>query len=477
MKSPSTFRCLSIVLAGVLSAGAHADNRSSLPATLLFDNATGIAESYSTTGTIDLANPFFQSLGGNGRACVSCHQPDTGWTVTPSNIRARFTATRGTDPIFRSNDGAVSPEADVSTVAARRQAYAMLLDKGLIRVGIAIPAHAQFDLVAVDDPYHHASASELSLFRRPLPATNLKFLSTVMWDGRETFKDPASTVCIAATANCFATLHFDLADQARGATTGHAQAPQPPTAAQVEAIVDFEASLYTAQIFDDAAGKLTAQGGLGGPKQLARQDFYFGINDVVSNDYRTGALFDPAVFHLYDEWQRDKRMPVDADDAHRVDARAAVFRGQTLFNSKPIRITGVSGLNDDLGVAVFQGTCSTCHDAPGAGDHSIPAPLNIGTADASRRTPDLPLYTLRHNVAPFEVVQTTDPGRALITGQWKDVGRFKGPILRGVAIRAPYFHNGSAQDLPAVVDFYNQRFEIGLTGQEIDDLVAFLRAL
>lgn len=41
------------------------------------------------------------------------------------------------------------------------------------------------ELVAVDDPYHFASAAERSLFRRPLPSTNLKFDSAVMWDGRE----------------------------------------------------------------------------------------------------------------------------------------------------------------------------------------------------------------------------------------------------------------------------------------------------
>jgi cytochrome c peroxidase len=74
-------------------------------------------------------------------------------------------------------------------------------------------------------------------------------------------------------------------------------------------------------------------------------------------------------------------------------------------------------------------------------------------------------------------VQTTDPGRALITGKWKDIGRFKGPTLRALASRAPYFHNGMAGDLAAVVDFYDQRFEIGLTAQEKADLVAFLRAL
>jgi cytochrome c peroxidase len=74
-----------------------------------------------------------------------------------------------------------------------------------------------------------------------------------------------------------------------------------------------------------------------------------------------------------------------------------------------------------------------------------------------------------------ETLQTTDPGRALVTGKWKDVGRFKGPILRSVAARAPYFHNGSAPDLRAVVDFYDTRFGVGFTTAEKADLVAFLR--
>jgi len=94
----------------------------------------------------------------------------------------------------------------------------MLLDKGLIRVGIGIPRDAEFELIAADDPYRYASAAELSLFRRPLPATNLKFLTAVMWDGRETFADPASRDCILGTPSCFASIHFDLADQANGAT-------------------------------------------------------------------------------------------------------------------------------------------------------------------------------------------------------------------------------------------------------------------
>jgi cytochrome c peroxidase len=41
----------------------------------------------------------------------------------------------------------------------------------------------------------------------------------------------------------------------------------------------------------------------------------------------------------------------------------------------------------------------------------------------------------------------------------------------------PYFHNGFAADLNAVVDLHNTWFNIKLTGQEKTDLVAFLRSL
>jgi len=380
-------------------------------------------------------------------------------------VKDRFERSNGTDPIFRTNDGSNSPQADVSTVQARRRAYSMLLTKGLIRVGIGIPDDAEFELAAVDDPYLFASAREMSLFRRPLPTTNLKFLSTVMWDGRETFKDPASPDCVAGTANCFASIHFDLTDQSNGATLGHAQATTALTDAQREAIVAFETNLFTAQVFDWRAGSLSARGARGGPVPLASETFYFGINDTLVGDYRTQAPFTPTVMTLYDAWAQGG-----------TSAQRAIARGQALFNSKPISIRGVKGINDDLAVDTLPGTCTTCHNAPNAGDHSIPMPLDIGVADAARRTPDMPLYTLRHKVGG-QTVQTTDPGRALITGKWRDIARFKGPILRALATRAPYFHNGMAKDLDAVVDFYDSRFGIGFTLAEKADLVAFLRAL
>ena len=105
-----------------------------------------------------------------------------------------------------------------------------------------------------------------------------------------------------------------------------------------------------------------------------------------------------------------------------------------------------------------------------------PLPIDIGLTDEQFRAPDMPLYTLR-NRGTGQLRKTSDPGRALLTGKWKDIGKFKGPVLRGLAARAPYFHNGLAADLGAAVDFYDTRFSIGFTDHEKADLVAFLEAL
>lgn len=67
--------------------------------------------------------------------------------ITPKGVQKRFKETDGTDPLFRLVDGANSPFADVSTVENRRKAYSMLLNKANIRVGIGIPADAEFILL------------------------------------------------------------------------------------------------------------------------------------------------------------------------------------------------------------------------------------------------------------------------------------------------------------------------------------------
>jgi cytochrome c peroxidase len=102
--------------------------------------------------------------------------------------------------------------------------------------------------------------------------------------------------------------------------------------------------------------------------------------------------------------------------------------------------------------------------------------VDLGLASEARRTPDLPLYTLRC-VSTGKIVRTTDPGRALVTGKCRDIGGFKLPTLRALATRAPYFHHGGAATLDDVVTFYDGRFGIGFTPAERADLLAFLRSL
>ncbi|MGA8278229.1 MAG: hypothetical protein WB784_08550 [Rhodanobacteraceae bacterium] len=444
---------------------ATADNAAQRDA-LTTPDPSGALRTYTLSRRIDTDNPFFQDLGSNGRTCNICHRQAEGWTVSAAEVQQRFDATDGTDPIFRPVDGSNSPLADVSTVDARRIAYSMLLNRGVIRIGLPIPDNAEFTLTAVDDPYDYASASELSLFRRPLPTTNIGFVTGVMWDGRETaapFLPPMD-----AGVNT-ADLVASLTHQALNATLGHAQAAVPPSDEELDQIVHFELGLATAQIRDNQAGWLNADDAIGGPRVLANERFWVGLNDTLGAD-PTGAAFDARAMTLFDAWS----LPSVSGNASRM--RLAIVRGQALFNSLTFPISGVGGLNDSLGIDPIEGTCTTCHNAPNIGDHTVGLPLNIGIADASRRTPDMPLYTLTNNTTG-DSVQTTDPGLALITGRWVDIGKFKGPVLRGVVAHAPYFHNGSAATLLDVVDFYDTRFNIGMTDQQKADLVAFLSAL
>jgi cytochrome c peroxidase len=432
-----------------------------LPNPLRTSDASGVLATYSTAGGIDINNPFFQDLGTNGRTCNTCHVSTSAWGLTPADVQEKFRATKGMDPIFRTNDGSNCPTADVSSVDARRRAFSQLLNKALIRVSVAVPDTAGFQITAIQDPYNcpETTATNPALYRRPLPAANLKFLSAIMWDGRETI--------FGAIPGKSLNLSQSLTNQAIDATSGHAQGAIQPTPEQLSKIVAFETSLYSAQVNDRHAGNLTEDAN-GGPENLSGQDSFIGINDALGGD-PTGAAFNSNVFTLYAKWANSQS-----------PYRQSVARGEALFNNLPIPITGVGGLNDALNQPVIMGTCTTCHDAPNAGDHSLSVPLAIGTtaypAMPALDIAGLPVYTIRCN-ATGATVRVTDPGRALISGKCADIGKVKGPVLRALAARGPYFHNGAAATLDDAVEFYNQRFNLNLTAQQKTDLVAFLNTL
>ena len=56
-------------------------------------------------------------------------------------------------------------------------------------------------------------------------------------------------------------------------------------------------------------------------------------------------------------------------------------------------------------------------------------------------------------------------------------GRYRATPLRGIWQHPPYFHDGSAADLPAVVDHYNDVMRLNLPARQKADLVEFLKSL
>jgi hypothetical protein len=451
-----------VALSGAIVTARRAGGRDTLPAALSFSDGSGVLTTVTAGGGFDESNPFFAALGTNGRTCASCHRPAQAWSITPGELAARFERSGGLDPIFRTNDGSNCGGADLSTLEQRRRAFSLLISKGLIRISLDVPPGAEFEIVGVDDPYRCGSAlARASMYRRPLPTANLGFLSAIMWDGRMSHLGHA--------------VADDLVAQAADAIVSHAEGTAP-AAAQLREIVEFELGVVAAQQRDRAAGTLNADGARGGVQTLARQPFCVGINDPLGmRPAMPGACLavsrglDPVVFTLFGAWH----------SAASPD-RQAIARGEALFNTRQFVIDNVPGLNGNAGDPVSgpiaTGTCTVCHDTPNAGNHSVAMALNIGITEPSRRTPDMPLYTLR-NIATGEIVQSTDPGRAMVTGRWRDIGKFKGPILRGLAARPPYFHDGSAATLAEVIAFYDKRFGLQLSERDRADLLAFLQAL
>ena len=462
-----------------------------IPNLKYFQDKTGAVATFNTGGDIDQSNAFFQSLGTNGRSCGSCHQADQSFSISAKGVREIYEQTHGEDPLFASVDGANCP----TNTSKDRAAHSLLLERGLIRIGINMPVNPQFTIAVVHDPYGCALTSDpktglpvISVYRRPLPTTNLRYLSTVMFDGRETLMPLNNATTFQNNLN------FNLTDQATQAVLTHAQGVAP-SAATLSEIVKFELGFSTAQVRDNRAGLLYMYGAGGGPAALSGQSYYPGSNDALGGD-PTGEKFSPSAFSLYAGWENAGGHYYGDDQAEK---RAEIAAGEALFNTQPVTITGVRGLNDNAALgspASITGTCTTCHDTPNVGNHSVALPLDIATSRQAEyetnpaivaglkelSAPDLPVYEIRGCPDPLNPGKTvnyytSDPGKGLITGLCADVNRGKGPILRGLAARAPYFHNGAAANLEELVNFYNQRFQINLTDKQKKQLIAFLNSL
>jgi hypothetical protein len=461
-----------------------------LPAESLQNDPSGAVGLINTAGPITTkGHPFFEPIGANGRACVTCHQPANGMGLSAEAAQARWTATGGKDPLFAAIDGSNCP----SLAQDKESSHSLLLKYGLIRIFLPWPPKApdgstikpQFDLEVVSDPtgcnndpvYGLKSAHpQVSVFRRPRVVANIKYVVQGgapfnIKDGTVMNRDPLSGRFV--NMNIMADSREPTTrTQAINAAMMHLQAKAPPSEAQLKQITDFEDQLYSAQARSQQAGDLTEPGGPSGLGPKAMRDGSPGLGDNY---------YDP-VFGYYDQWAKSTETTAQAE------FRRSVARGMEVFFTRTFYIRDVTHLNTvGLGNPIRR-TCATCHNAKLVGMDFAPGYMDLGTANQPwsrdlKSTDELPLFKLTCHTAadahPFlgRVVFTHDPGRALISGRCRDIGAITMQQFRGLAARAPYFSNGSAATLKDLVDYYNTRFEAGYTDQEKQDLVNFLGVL
>ena len=480
-----------------------------LPARARFHDSVGDVEVLFAHGPVPLrGNPFFEPLGSNGRACVTCHQPASGMGLSVETIRRRWQETRGKDPLFAAIDGANCP----SLPQDQESSHSLLLQRGLFRVSLpwprtlgpdGSPVEPEFTIEVVRDPSGcntdskyglHSADPHISVFRRPRVAANLKYLAVdagaLIYGGVGPFnakrlgmvmdRDPASGRYVAMNIMSDAR-EPTLTTQARNASRDHLQVTQPLADAQLQAIVNFESQVFAAQ-GTDVSGDDFALAGT--PPALGPQNLQQSPSGVLGDNFGNRA------FKTFERWQGRAA----ATSAAQADFRASVVRGYDVFFNRPFWIRDVTHINTvGLGNPAKR-TCVTCHNLQMVGTDASAGWGDLGTMNepwageavsspSYDSQPALPLFKVvckaEARPHPFlgRVIFTHDPGRALISGKCYDVGSIVMGQLRGLAARAPYFASGSAEDLRAVVDFYDRRFNIGLSAQERTDLVNFLSVL
>ena len=464
-----------------------------LPAVLSYDNALGTLTVINAAGPAPTrGHPFFSPLGANGRACVSCHQPADGMSVSVTTLRERWAATGGKDPVFAAVDGSNCPNLPQQS----RDSHSLLLDKGLFRVFLPWPPRAadgssitpEFTIEVVrdptgcnTDPVHglHSATPTISVFRRPRVAGNLKYVTAPdriampfeVKSGEPLDTDPQTGARVSM--NIMAdSREPTLQTQATSAALTHLQVKDGLTAGQLQQIVDFENQLYVAQSYDRRAGALTAPGAPPGLGPAAMQREQPGV-------LRNGAL--QHLFMSFAAWEPQAGGETDEQAAF----RASVARGAALLQTRTIWVRDVYNFNT-LGVGNPQKrNCVGCHNMAMTGMDVAPGYMDLGTTNwpHAEPSPDLPLFKLTCTPAsrphPYlgRVIYTYDPGRALITGRCREIGAITMQQFRGLAARAPYFANGSAATLRDVIDVYDRRFDMRLTEQEKQDFVNFLGVL
>ena len=461
------------------------------PSSLSYSDQLGIITTLNTHGPTDThEHPFFSALGSNGRACITCHQPADGMSLSAQDIQARWAATNGKDPLFAAVDGSNCP----SLAQDVRASHSLLLERGAFRIARPWPPIAadgnriapQFDIEVLHDPTGcnlsplyglHSKYPMVSVYRRPRPATSIKYLTAVgfTFEPKNGFPLPIDTETgQRMSGNLLAdsragTLKLQILDAART----HLETKHDLSDSQVQRIIDFESHIFTAQSFHLVAGKLDDGGALGGPETLAQS--------------KPGVLKSAKDLQWveYSGWAAAATVPANGGDDPKRAFRESVARGAALFRERTFLVSDSAGINSMNFGNPTRDSCNFCHNMTRTGMDVAPGQVDLGTTNEpfADPAPDLPLFklTCHEDAAPHpflgRIVYSHDPGFALTTGRCVDIGKITIQSMRGLAARPPYFSNGSARTLRDVVEYYNRRYNIALTEQEKQDLTNLMGVL
>jgi hypothetical protein len=500
----------SVPLALAITASATADDRwwspdegREMPAQLEYENEYGRVRILNADGGFSTkGHAFFSSVGSNGRACVTCHQPADSMSLSAATAQRRWEETGGKDPLFAAIDGSNCP----SLPQDERASHSLLLERGLFRIPMPWPPRnpqgevitPEFTIEVVSDPTGcnldpvyglHSSQPTISVFRRPRPVANLRYVmelpkgvapyDKLFFNDRTLLpRDPETGEFVPNQLMSDGRVHT-LKQQAQDAARGHLQAHGAGlTAEQLKQIEAFERQIYVAQAYHNEGGDLTTP------------DSPPGLGPEALRDGEAGRLGNNPinkVFGSFDAWLNEPAKPGETPEQKRQrEFRQSAARGSDLFYKRRFIIRDVGLYNDkDLGNPFKRSCGSGCHNTLLMGMDLAPGYMDLGLNNypwANTRS-DLPLFKVvckpeaRAQSYLGRVIYTHDPGRALVTGLCRDVGASMTQQSRALAGRAPYFMNGTSKDLRELVDLYDRRFNIGYTESEKIDLVNFLSTL
>ncbi len=455
------------------------------PAQLDYANANGTLRLRLDNGPMETkGHPFFTAIGPNGRACVTCHQPADAMSLSAASAARQWQRNGAKDPLFAAGDGSNCP----SLPQGERASHSLLIEHGLIRIARAWPpknVSPDFEIEVVrdasscnlDPKYGLKGAGMVSVFRRPRPVANFKYIEAMGFaydpkSGMPLPVDPETGKPVSGNLMADARVP-SLTAQMRDAAGAHLGFLKNLDKGDIDRIIDFERRIYAAQQIDAKGGSLDGDGSMGGTKTLQ-----------ISAAGRLGSDGGIPVWSEFEAWEKTPAAVKAKLPAEVRAFRDSVARGARVFRDKTFLITDSAGINSPIGFGnPVRNSCVFCHNMSYMGMDVAPGQVDLGTTNQpfADPAPHLPLFRITCKGAPHphygKTILTSDPGFALTTGKCADVGRITLQSMRGMSARAPFFSNGSAKDIRGVVDYYERRYNIGYTEQEKADLVNLMRAL